>query len=128
VETLNINIEIHKPIAQIMDIYRNSSILVMTSFYEPFGLVIPEAMSCGLPVVSYDSPYGPASIVSDGDDGYVIPMHRRQAFADRLCQLMGDEELRKEMGKRAIASSQRFSAERIMPIWKKLFDQLISFS
>ena len=127
-EALNINIEIHKPTAQIMDIYRNSSILVMTSFYEPFGLVIPEAMSCGLPVVSYDSPYGPASIISDGEDGFLIPMHDRQAFGNRLCQLMGDEELRKEMGKRAIASSQRFSAERIMPIWKKLFDQLISFS
>lgn len=127
-DALNISIEMHKPTAQIMDIYSKSSILVMTSLYEPFGLVIPEAMSYGLPVVSYDSPYGPASIISDGDDGYVIPMHHRQAFADRLCQLMGDEELRKKMGKRAIASSQRFSAERIMPMWKKLFEKLTSLS
>ena len=85
-DALNINIEIHKPTAQIMDVYRSSSVFVMTSLYEPFGLVIPEAMSCGLPVVSYDSPYGPASIISDGKDGYVIPMHDIQAFANRLCQ------------------------------------------
>ncbi len=122
------NIHVYKSTKEIAEVYKKSSILVLTSVYEPFGLVIPEAMSCGLPVVSYDSPYGPASIISDGEDGYVIPMHRRQAFADRLCQLMGDEELRKEMGKRAIASSQRFSAERIMPMWKKLFNQLTSFS
>ena len=127
-DALNINIELHKPTAQIMDVYRSSSVFVMTSLYEPFGLVIPEAMSCGLPVVSYDSPYGPASIISDGKDGYVIPMHDIQAFANRLCQLMGDEELRKEMGKRAIVSSQRFSSDKIMPMWKELFEKLTSLS
>lgn len=123
-DALNINIEIHKPTAQIMNVYHNSSIFVLTSLYEPFGLVIPEAMSCGLPVVSYDSPYGPASIISDGEDGFLIPMHHQQVFADRLCQLMGDEELRKNMGRHAIASSQRFSADKIMPMWKELFEKL----
>ena len=127
-DALNINIEIHKPTAQIMDVYRSSSVFVMTSLYEPFGLVIPEAMSCGLPVVSYDSPYGPASIISEGKDGFVVSLHDRQTFADRLCQLMGDEELRKKMGRHAIASSQRFSADKIMPMWKELFDKLTSLS
>ena len=47
----------------------NSSILISTSLFEPFGLVIPEAMSCGLPVVAYDCPYGPASIITDGLNG-----------------------------------------------------------
>lgn len=123
-DALNVNIEIHKPTAQIMNVYCNSSVFVLTSLYEPFGLVIPEAMSCGLPVVSYDSPYGPASIISDGEDGFLIPMHHQQAFADRLCQLMGDEELRKKMGRHAIVSSQRFSADKIMPMWKELFEKL----
>jgi glycosyltransferase involved in cell wall biosynthesis len=127
-EALNMNIKLHKPTKYIFEAYCNSSILVMPSLYEPFGLVIPEAMSCGLPVVSYDSPYGPASIISDGEDGFLIPMHHQQAFADRLCQLMGDEELRKEMGKRAIVSSQRFSADKIMPMWKELFEKLTSLS
>lgn len=123
-EALNMNIILHKPTKDIFEAYCNSSIFVLTSLYEPFGLVIPEAMSCGLPVVSYDSPYGPASIVSDSEDGFLIPMHHQQVFAERLCQLMGDEELRKEMGKRAIASSQRFSEDQIMPMWKELFEKL----
>ena len=127
-DALNINIEVHKPSSQIMDVYRRSSIFVLTSLYEPFGLVIPEAMSCGLPVVSYDSPYGPATILTDGEDGFLVPMKNRQIFADRLCQLMSSEELRKEMGKRAIASSQRFSADKIMPMWKELFEKLVSHS
>lgn len=127
-DTLNVNIEIHKPTAQIMEIYRNSSVFVLTSLYEPFGLVIPEAMSCGLPVVSYDSPYGPASIISEGKDGFVVPLRDRQAFANRLCQLMGDEELRKEMGKHAALSAQRFAADKIMPMWKELFEKLTSLS
>ena len=127
-DALNINIEIHKPTAQIMDAYHSSSVFVMTSLYEPFGLVIPEAMSCGLPVVSYDSPYGPDSIISEGKDGFIVPLHDRQAFGNRLCQLMGTDELRKEMGKRAIVSSQRFSADKIMPMWKELFEKLTSFS
>ena len=105
-DALNINIELHKPTAQIMDVYRSSSVFVMTSLYE----------------------YGPASIISDGKDGYVIPMHDIQAFANRLCQLMGDEELRKEMGKRAIVSSQRFSSDKIMPMWKELLEKLTSLS
>jgi glycosyltransferase involved in cell wall biosynthesis len=123
-DALNINIEVHKPSSQIMDVYRRSSIFVLLSLYEPFGLVIPEAMSCGLPVVTYDSPYGPSSIISDGEDGFLIPMHGCQAFADRVCQLIEDQELRQSMGKHAIESSRRFSADKIMPMWKQLFEKL----
>ena len=127
-DALNINIEVHKPSSQIMDVYRRSSIFVLLSLYEPFGLVIPEAMSCGLPVVTYDSPYGPSSIISDGEDGFLIPIHGCQAFADRVCQLIEDQELRQSMGKHAIESSRRFSADKIMPMWKELFEKLTSLS
>lgn len=127
-DALNINIEVHKSNSEIMEVYRNNSILVLASLYEPFGLVIPEAMSCGLPVVSYDSAFGPASIISDGRNGFLVPVHHLQAFAERLCQLMGNEALRKEMGHLAMESSQRFSADKIMPLWKELFEQLTPLS
>ena len=54
------NVFLHKPTSHIFDCYSNSSILISTSLFEPFGLVIAEAMSCGLPVVAFDCPYGPA--------------------------------------------------------------------
>lgn len=127
-EALNINMVLHKPTSQIFDVYRNSSIFVLTSVYEPFGLVMPEAMSCGLPVVAFACPYGPASIITNGEEGFLIPSRDRQKFTDRLCLLMGNIELRQQMGRKAIKSSQRFTAYEIMPMWKQLFEQLPSLS
>lgn len=115
---------VFKPIANIMDKYIDSSILLLTSLFEPFGLVLPEAMSCGLPVVSFDCPYGPADIITDGVDGFLIKNRDIQAFADRVCQLIEDKELRQRMGQAAIKSSQRYRADVIMPKWKELFESL----
>lgn len=117
-------IRVFKPVANIMEKYIDSSILLLTSLFEPFGLVLPEAMSCGLPVVSFDCPYGPADIITDGVDGFLIKNRDVQAFADRVCQLIEDKELRVRMGQAAIKSSQRYRADVIMPKWKELFESL----
>ena len=98
---------------------------MLTSIYEPFGLVMPEAMSCGLPVVAFDCPYGPANIISDGEDGFLIKNRDIQSFADHLCLLIEDEKLRCQMGQRGTASSQKYAADIIMPEWKALFESLI---
>ena len=81
-------------------------------------------MSCGLPVVSFDCPYGPADIIADGVDGFLIKNRNIQEFADRVCQLIEDKELRIQMGQAAIKSSQRYRADNIMPKWKELFENL----
>lgn len=120
----NINIHLHKPTSQIFEAYRNSSILVVTSIYEPFGLVIPEAMSCGLPIVSFDSPYGPSSIMTDGEDGFLVEYDDIASYTKRLEQLMDDASLRLKMGVDAVETSKRFSAQQVMPQWKALFDSL----
>lgn len=120
-----INVVIHEPVKDnIIDEYKKHSILVLTSVFEPFGLVIPEAMSCGLPVVSFDCPYGPADIITDGVDGFLIKNRDIQAFADCVCQLIEDKELRLRMGQAAIKSAQRYRADVIMPKWKELFEHL----
>lgn len=119
------NICLHKPTDSIFDAYRESSILVSTSLFEPFGLVIPEAMSCGLPVVAYDSPFGPSFLISDGENGFLIEKNNHLAFADKLCLLMSDISLRQRMGKAACASAQHFSADIIMPKWRGLFLSLL---
>ena len=117
-------IRVFKPVVNIMEKYIDSSILLLTSLFEPFGLVLPEAMSCGLPVVSFDCPYGPADIITDGVDGFLIKNRDVQAFADRVCQLIEDKDLRVRMGQAAIKSSQRYRADVIMPKWKELFESL----
>ena len=122
-ERLQANIHIYEPSANIFDRYKESSILLLTSIYEPFGLVLPEAMSCGLPVVSFEAD-GPCKIITDGVDGFLVKNRNANEFASRVCQLIEDEGLRKQMGQNAIKSAQRYSADRIMPQWVELFESL----
>lgn len=122
----NLNVEIHPAVPDIMEKYKESSMLLMSSLYEPFGLVLVEAMSCGIPVVAFNCPYGPADIIKDGTDGFLVEDRNIDAFADRVCQLMEDNDLRQQMGKSAILSAQRYKAEAIMPQWKSLFTNLVS--
>ena len=121
----NMNITIHQPTDRIFDCYRTSSLLVSTSLFEPFGLVIPEAMSCGLPVVAYDCPYGPSSLIENGKNGFLIEQNNISFFVDKVCLLMKDMELRRRMGKDAVLSSQKYKVSKIMPLWKDLFDKLL---
>ena len=115
----------HPQTLDILDKYKESSILILTSIYEPFGLVMPEAMSCGIPVVAFDCSYGPSEIISDGKDGFLIECYDVEAFANRLCMLIENEALRKQMGQYAVQSSLRFKKEVIMPQWNNLFKSLI---
>ena len=126
IDKMNIGVKLHLPTAKIMDKFCDSSIFVLSSIFEPFGLVIVEAMSCGLPVVSFDCPYGPSGIISDGKDGFLIPNRDVQLFADRVCELIESYDLRKKMGAQGAKSSQRYSAEKIMPQWIHLFENIIS--
>ena len=118
------NVFIHKPTSHIFDCYSNSSILISTSLFEPFGLVIAAAMSCGLPVVAFDCPYGPATIINESVNGFLIPSDNVQYFADKLSLLIEDASLRKHMGQAALDSSDRFNADLVMPQWLALFDEL----
>lgn len=118
------NVFVHRPTARIFDCYHNSSILMSTSLFEPFGLVMIEAMSCGLPVVAFDCPYGPADIIMDGENGFLVPFDNIQFYANKLCLLMEDISIRKRMGQAAYVSSKRYEADSIMSKWKTLFREL----
>lgn len=116
---------LHSPTKDIFGCYLNSSILIMTSIFEPFGLVLPEAMSCGVPVVAYNCPYGPSEIITDGVDGFLVEKKNKEKFVYRICQLIENRNLRIDMGAAAYISSQRYRAEYIMPQWKRLFKDII---
>ena len=107
------------------DEYLKSSILVQPSRTEGFGLVIVEAMACGLPVVAFDCENGPRSIITDGDEGFLIPAFDVEMFANRLKQLMNDGTLRKEMGEKGLKKSQLYHIDTIGRQWQQLFDELM---
>ena len=124
IQRMNSNVIVHEPNNDIFKYYLESSIFLLTSRFEPFGLVIPEAMSCGLPVVAFDCPYGPADIITDGQDGFLIKNRDIHAFAEKVCLLIENSDLRKTMGQVGVQSSKRYDASLIMPLWKTFFERL----
>ena len=118
------NISVFPPTSNIFDKYLDSSLLLLTSLFEPFGLVLPEAMSCGLPVVAFDCPYGPRDIIRNGIDGFVIENRDINKFAEKVCLLMGDHDLRVKMGSEGVKSSSQYEDSKIMPKWIQLFKSL----
>jgi len=114
-------ITIHSPTTDILDVYQQHAMLLLTSRYEPFGMVLPEAMSCGLPVVAFDCPYGPVDIITNGVDGFLVKGRDMKEFVGKVCLLIDNIDLRRQMGQAAIRSSQRYQADRVMPAWHELF-------
>ena len=116
---------LRKPTASIFDAYCESAFLILTSLFEPFGLVLAEAMSCGLPAVAFDCPYGPRTIIEDGRNGFLVKEGDMQGFADKMSRLMDDDSLCRQMGRAAVGSARRFSADQVMPQWLMLFQELV---
>jgi len=124
IDKMNSNIKVYHPTSAIFEKYCESSILLLTSLFEPFGLVLPEAMSCGIPVVAFDCPYGPHDIIRDGVDGFVVGNRDLELFAEKVCLLMNNYDLRVKMGREGMLSSARYKDSRIMPQWIRLFMSL----
>ena len=104
--------------------YCNSSIFVLSSRFEGFGMVLTEAMACGLPVVSFDCPWGPRSIITDGEDGLLVENGNVEALASSLSKLMSDEILRQSMSKAGLKNVRRFSIDYVADQWRRLFESL----
>ena len=119
------NLIIHKVTSDISHEYATSSICAVTSYFEGFSLVLIEAMKHGVPCVAFDCPYGPRSIINDGYDGFLVENGEVKLFAERLCRLIEDEELRMQFSKRAIEKAKSFDVEVIMNKWRNLFEQII---
>lgn len=105
--------------------YLNSSLFVFSSRFEGFGMVLIEAMACGLPVVSFDCPCGPKDIVRHDEDGMLVPSCNADSLADAMHRLMSDDDLRKDMASKAIINVRRFQLNEIAQRWKTLFNSVV---
>lgn len=104
--------------------FANSSFAVCSSRFEGFGLAIVEAMACGLPVVSFDCPWGPRSIITDGEDGLLVKNGDVKGLSEAMLKMIKEPENRKAMGNNAKGVSQRYSIETIVNRWKQLFESI----
>ncbi len=112
------------PVKDIQSKYKEASIYVMSSRFEGFGMVLIEAMSFGVPCVSFNCPHGPADIIKNGKDGFLIKNGSIKEFAESVIKLIDNKELRTKMGKAAADNVQRFSPKTILKEWDELFKSL----
>ena len=110
--------------SDIKEAYNQASIAVLTSKCEGFCMSIVEAMECGVPNVSYQCPCGPGELISEGKDGFLVPVGDERLMAERICTLIEDESLRKSMGRAAKVKAQNYHIESIVGQWMDLFREL----
>lgn len=120
------NVIIHDPTRDISQEYAASSICAVTSRYEGFSLVLIEAMRHGLTCVAFDCPFGPRSIINDGYNGFLIENGDIRLFAEKICSLIENENLRKHLSRAAIEKSRKYGVDNVMSQWNNLFLQLIT--
>ena len=106
----------------------NSSIYVLSSRFEGFGMVIIEAMVCGVPPIAFDCPCGPKDIINNLKDGILVNSGDINELAEKICFLIENEDIRKDMGSNARKNAERFKIEHIAEQWKLLFEELINKS
>ena len=110
--------------SQIEDKYKSSSIYVLSSRYEGFPLVLLEALSMSLPLVSFDCKTGPSEIIKDGYNGFLVEPENTDLLAKKLLQLIEDDKLRKQMSNNAFVSSKKYKKDSIINQWCDLLDSI----
>ena len=104
--------------------YETSSIFVLSSRYEGFALVLIEAMSCGVPCISFDCPNGPAELITHGEDGLLVPLGDIEKLAESIEWMITHEEERLRISNNARLKAKQYTAETIMPQWVELFEKV----
>lgn len=115
-------VNLSRPTKEMTQVYLSSSIYAMTSHYEGLPMVLLEAQTCGLPIVSYACQCGPRDVVEHGKTGFLAPIGEQLQFVSSLRQLMDNAALRQEMSRLAKVASKRYDLEPIMNHWITLFE------
>ena len=104
--------------------YTEASLFMMTSPQEGWGLTLTEAQQMGCVPLAFDSYASLSDIITDGENGYIVPYGDLRQYADKMKELMLDADRRRKMATNAIESSKRFERPIIMEQWKSLIDSL----
>jgi glycosyltransferase involved in cell wall biosynthesis len=106
---------------------RHASIFGFSSLTEGLPLVLIEAMECGVPVVSYQCHNGPKDIITDGVDGFLVPVGDEQMLAEKICTIIENRQLHQSMGRAAKEKAKNYQLNIIIDRWMSLFNELVYF-
>ncbi len=112
--------QLEHTVNNIADRYSESSIFVLSSRYEGFGMVITEAMGCGVPPVSFTCPCGPRDIINDGINGLLVEDGNIEDMAEKISFLIENVDRRLLMGQQAYEDAQKYKMENIAKQWEEL--------
>ncbi|MTH14094.1 glycosyltransferase family 4 protein [Flavobacterium sp. LC2016-01] len=118
------NTNIFPFIKNIEEKYLEYSIYAMTSRTEGFPMVLLEAMASGLPCIAYDCPIGPRTIITNAENGFLIPDNNIEMYVEKLSFLIENEEVRLKFGRDAKETSENFSVDKIMEKWRQFLEKL----
>ncbi|QLG46700.1 glycosyltransferase family 4 protein [Costertonia aggregata] len=125
-EQLNISktVNFYGPVKDIGQKYSESSLYVMSSRYEGFGMVLTEAMAYSVPCISFDCPFGPSDIIQHENNGILVENNDIAGLASAICELISDKDKRIKMGRQARKDVQQYLPEQIAAKWDLLFKNL----
>jgi glycosyltransferase involved in cell wall biosynthesis len=114
-------------VGNIQELYPDYSILIFpTRYLDAFGMVIIEALSCGVPAIAFDAPCcGPKDLIRDGVNGFLVEKGDVDGLAGTINKLIESDDLREAMGKAAVKFSESYRIEEIMKRWVNLFEELV---
>ncbi len=105
---------------------RRATVFCLSSYYEGFGNVIVEAMASGAPVVSTACPHGPSEIITDGENGLLVPVRDSEALSQALIRILQDEPLRARVAAAGKARSMDFHAKTIASAYSDEMERIVA--
>lgn len=120
------NVFIKANTASLSEVYKQAAFLVMSSRYEGFGMVLVEALSFGLPIISFDCPHGPSEIISNSVNGFLVEDQNVEKLSQAMLRLIENPELKNELSQNALKSSYKYDINNIGQYWKDLFKDMVN--
>ncbi len=106
------------------ELYARASVFVLSSRYEGFPNSLAEAMSAGLPCISFDCDFGPAEMIRHDVNGILVEPGNVEKLADEIDLLAADESERNRLGRKATEIKKELNLESITLKWENVFFEL----
>ncbi|CAM3672693.1 glycosyltransferase family 4 protein [Acinetobacter baumannii] len=103
--------------SNVQEVYRQSDFFVMSSKYEGLPMVLVEAQSFGLPIVSYDCPFGPSDVIQNHKNGLLVENQNIEALADAILQLASSPDMLAQFSQNSLINAKKYQPEQILKVW-----------